>query len=69
MNEALAIVVAAGITAFGGVCASAISSFKKMREENKADHGLVMQKLDSVGDAIESVSDRLDNHIEWHIKK
>ena len=69
MNEATAIVVAAGITAFGGVSASAIAAFRKMRNENRADHGAVMQKLNDVGESIDSVSDRLDSHIEWHIRK
>ncbi len=69
MNEATAIVVAAVITAFGGIFASAIAAFKKMRNENRADHGAVMQKLNDVSESIDSVSDRLDSHIEWHIRK
>jgi hypothetical protein len=69
MNEAMAIVIAAGITAVGGIGAAAISSFKKLRDENRHDHGIVIGKLESMSDAIDGVSDRLDSHIEWHIKK
>lgn len=69
MNEAVAIVIAAVITAAGGIGAAAISAFKKMRKENRNDHGAVMAKLNNMGDALESVSDRLDSHIEWHIRK
>jgi hypothetical protein len=69
MTDAWAIVIAALVTGFTGIGASVLSSFKKMRQENRDDHGLVMQKLDSVKDGIESVSERLDSHIDWHLRK
>lgn len=69
MSDAWAIVIAALITAVGGIGATMLSSFKKMREENRSDHGQVMKKLDEVNDGLSSVSDRLDNHIDWHLRK
>ena len=69
MSDAWAIVIAALITAFGGVAATMLTSFKKMRKENRDDHGMVMKKLDSVQDGIDSVSERLDGHIDWHLRK
>lgn len=69
MNDAWAIVIAAFVTAVGGIGATLLSSFKKMHQENRADHGLVMEKLDSVKDGLESVSERLDSHIDWHLRK
>jgi hypothetical protein len=67
MTEASAIVIAAAITGLSGIFTAAFMSFKKMRQENRADHGAVMAKLDSVKESVDSVSDRLDNHIEWHL--
>lgn len=69
MTEPTAIIIAASITGLSGIFAAAFMSFKKMREENRSDHGAVMAKLDSVKDSVDSVSDRLDNHIEWHLDK
>ena len=69
MSDAWAIVIAALITALGGIGATMLTSFKKMRKENRDDHGMVMKKLDSVQDGIDSVSERLDSHIDWHLRK
>ena len=40
-----------------------------MKKTNSADHGEVMRRLGKVQDGVDSVSDRLDGHIDWHLKK
>lgn len=69
MSDAWAMVIAALITTVGGISAASFQSFKKMRKDNKDDHGMVMYKLDQVANGLDSVSERLDNHIDWHLKK
>lgn len=69
MSDAWAIVIAALITAVGGIGATLLTSFKKMRQENREDHGSVMKKLDEVNDGLSNVADRLDSHIDWHLRK
>lgn len=69
MSDAWAIVIAALITALGGIGAAMMTSMRKLRKENRDDHGQVMQKLDAVNEGLTYVSDRLDNHIDWHIRK
>lgn len=69
MNDAWAIVIASLITAISGIFIAAVSTFKKMRKENREDHGQVMSKLDNVVEGLDSVSERLDGHIDWHLHK
>ena len=69
MNDAWAVVIASLITAVSGILLGLISSFKKMHKENREDHGQVMKKLDNVVEGIDSVSERLDGHIDWHLHK
>ena len=69
MNDAWAVVIASLITAISGIFIAAVSTFKKMHQENREDHGKVMQKLDNVVDGLDSVSERLDGHIDWHLHK
>jgi hypothetical protein len=69
MNDAWAIVIASLITAISGIFITAVSTFKKMHKENREDHGQVMKKLDNVVDGLDSVSERLDGHIDWHLHK
>jgi hypothetical protein len=69
MNDAWAVVIASLITAVSGIFLGLISSFKKMHKENRDDHGQVMKKLDNVVEGLDSVSERLDGHIDWHLHK
>ena len=69
MNDAWSVVIASLITGISGIGIAMISTFKKMHKENREDHGLVMKKLDNVVEGIDSVSERLDGHIDWHLHK
>ena len=69
MDPALASIVVAVIGALGTLSGIAIKEFKSMKKTNSADHGQVMQRLDKVQDSVDGVSDRLNDHIDWHLKK
>lgn len=69
MSEPWAIVVAAAVTAVFGFLATMLTSIGKLRKENRDDHNTVRAKLEGVQDMVESISDRLDGHIEWHLDK
>lgn len=69
MSAEMATVLAAAITAFGGVLGVAIHEFRGMKKKNDADHGAVMLKLNKVQKSIDKVTDRLDDHIDWHLDK
>ena len=69
MDSATASIVVAIIGVFGTLSGIAIKEFKSMKKTNSADHGEVMRRLGKVQDGVDSVSDRLDGHIDWHLKK
>jgi len=39
------------------------------RNENKIDHDVVMTELKNVKKSVDKVGVRLNDHIEWHIKR
>ena len=69
MDPATASIIVALIGLFGTVFGIAAKQFSVLRKENRADHGVVMGKLDEVQEGIRHVSERLDDHIGWHLKK
>lgn len=69
MDPALATIVVAVITTIGGLVGLSIKEFRSMRENNNRDHGAVMRKLDNVQTGVDKVAERLDDHIDWHLKK
>ena len=69
MDPAIASIIVAVIGAVGGLVGVAIKEFRSMKESNSQDHGNVMKRLDGVQQSVEKVADRLDEHIDWHLKK
>jgi hypothetical protein len=69
MDPALASIIVALIGAVSGLLGLAIKEFKGMKEKNDADHGAVMLKLNKVQKSVDKVGERLDDHIDWHLKK
>lgn len=69
MDPAIASIVVAVIGLIGTLAGLAIKEFKDMKVKNSADHGAVMIKLNKVQDSVEKVGERLDDHIDWHLKK
>jgi hypothetical protein len=74
MTDAWALIIATLITTVAGVVGAGIKQLKELRKENRNDHGMVMlhlktvrRSVENVGDKVQSVSDRLDNHIDCHL--
>lgn len=74
MTDAWALIIATLITTLAGAIGAGIKQLKDLRTENRNDHGMVMLHLktvrrtvENVGDKVQSVSDRLDKHIDWHL--
>lgn len=60
------VVVAALVTAVGGIITTLLLRFRK---ENTEDHASVMEILRSVGGKVERIDSKLDSHIDWHLKE
>lgn len=69
MDPALASIIVALIGVFGSLAGIAIKEFKSMKQRNTEDHGQVMTRLDKVQESVDGVSERLNDHIDWHLKK
>ena len=69
MDPAIASIIVAIIGSVSGLLGLAVKEFKSMRQRNEADHGAVMLKLNKVQKSVDRVGDRLDDHIDWHLKK
>jgi len=59
------IVVAALITAVGGVLTTLMLV---MRKENTQDHARVVDALDMLSGNVDKIGTKLDGHIDWHLK-
>jgi hypothetical protein len=59
-------VIAALVTAVGGIITTLLLMFRK---ENTEDHANVMEMLRSVGGNVERIDSKLDSHIDWHLKE
>jgi hypothetical protein len=74
MTDAWAIIIATLITTLAGAIGAGIKQLKDLRKENRVDHGMVMlhlksvrRSVDTVGEKVTNVSERLDKHIDWHL--
>ena len=59
------IVVAALVTAVGGIITSLLML---VRKENTEDHARVVGALEMLSGNVQSVGAKLDSHIDWHLK-
>ena len=59
------IVVAALVTAVGGIITSLLML---VRKENTQDHAKVVGALEVLSGNVKSVGAKLDGHIDWHLK-
>ena len=59
------IVLAALITAIGGVMTTLMLV---MRKENTEDHAKVVGALDTLSGNVDKIGTKLDSHIDWHLK-
>ena len=74
MTDAWAIIIATLITTLAGAIGAGVKQLKDLRKENRVDHGMVMlhlksvrRSVDTVGEKVTNVSERLDKHIDWHL--
>ena len=59
------IVVAALVTAVGGIFTTLMVI---LRKENSEDHALVMRSVDRMSGKLDGVSNKLTSHIQWHLE-
>ncbi len=71
MDANAALIVAAAVTALGGILVAVIQQFRK---ENHTDHQVVVGLLhvlrksqQRVEDKVDKVDERLDKHLEFHL--
>lgn len=60
------IVYAALVT---GIFSVLVTLIQKTRKENKEDHNMVYNSLQNLHEDVRNVGEKLDNHIDWHLKK
>lgn len=66
MTDAVASIVVALIGVVGSVLMWFLS---RLRKENKEDHGYVKNALETLHEDVKEVGRKIDNHIDWHLKK
>lgn len=59
------VVYASLVTAISGII---IALIQKFRKENKQDHGVVTAMLEILHDDVKDIDNKLDEHIESHLK-
>lgn len=52
-----------------GIFSVLVALIQKARKENKEDHNLVYDSLQNLHEDVRAVGEKLDNHIDWHLKK
>ena len=66
MSDAWASIIVALIGVSGSVLLLFLS---KLRKENRDDHDKVTTLLGMLHDDVKQVDEKIDNHIDWHLKK
>jgi len=57
------------VAVIGGVFSLLVALIQRSRRENKEDHNMVYNSLLDLKEDVRSVGDKIDNHIDWHLKK
>lgn len=52
-----------------GVFSVLVALIQKTRKENKVDHNMVYESIQELKEDVRGVGNKLDNHIDWHLKK
>lgn len=52
-----------------GIFSVLVTLIQKARKENKSDHNMVYESLQDLKIDVRDVGTKLDNHIDWHLKK
>jgi hypothetical protein len=52
-----------------GIFSVLVTLIQKTRKENKSDHDMVYNSIIELKDDVRNVGEKLDGHIDWHLKK
>jgi hypothetical protein len=52
-----------------GIFSVLVTLIQKTRKENKSDHDMVYGSIQELKIDVRNVGDKLDGHIDWHLKK
>jgi hypothetical protein len=70
MDQGLAAIVVAGITALGGIIVGFMQSFRREQrsasKENREDHAIVQSQLGMIYRQVVKVDDKIEKHLEQH---
>jgi hypothetical protein len=69
MSEAWAAIIVTSIPVLGGGIGWLIKNLLDFREENRKDHGIVLEAINEIKNSVDEVKDDLHGHIEWHLVK
>lgn len=57
------------IAVITGIFSVLVALIQKTRKENKVDHNMVYESIQELKEDVRGVGNKLDNHIDWHLKK
>ena len=70
MDQGLAAIIVAGLTALGGIVVGFMQAFRKEQkaavEENRQDHAVVQAQLKMIYRQVSKVDDKLEKHLDTH---
>lgn len=52
-----------------GIFSVLVTLIQKTRKENKSDHNMVYNSLVDLKEDVRNVGEKLDGHIDWHLKE
>ena len=52
-----------------GIFSVLVTLIQKTRKENKSDHDMVYNSIVDLKEDVRSVGEKLDGHIDWHLKE
>ena len=51
-----------------GIFSVLVTLIQKTRKENKSDHNMVYNSLIDLKEDVRNVGEKVDGHIDWHLK-
>jgi hypothetical protein len=61
--------VGVSVAIITGIFSVLVTLIQKARKENRSDHNMVYESLQDIKTDVRDVGTKLDNHIDWHLKK
>lgn len=61
--------VGISVAVITGIFSVLVTLIQRARRENKSDHNMVYESLQDLKTDVRDVGTKLDNHIDWHLKK